>query len=82
MASLPSGAEGVGGQAGADFPLPAEQAAEEVEGGGWVRSRGEEEGEKECGARVMLVLDSRATPRDVRAGCTEANVSGRNFPPA
>lgn len=50
--------------------------------GGWVRSRGEEEGERECGARVKLVLDSRATPRDVRAGCTEANVSGRNFPPA
>lgn len=81
MASLPSGAEGVGGQAGADFPLPAEQAAEEMEGE-WVRSRGEEEGERECGARVMLVLDSRATPRDVRAGCTEANVSGRNFSPA
>lgn len=51
-------------------------------GGGWVRSRGEEEGERECGARVKLVLDSRATPQDVRAGCTEANVSGRNFPPA
>lgn len=28
----------------------------------------------------MCVLDSRATPRDVRARRTEANMSGRNFP--
>lgn len=47
---------------------------------GRAKSRGEEEGEQECEARVMCVLGSRATPRDGSACCTEANMSGRNFP--
>jgi hypothetical protein len=69
--------EGAGERAGAYFLSQLRKKQKGRWGG--AKSRGEEDGESGCEARVLCALGSRATPRDVRACCREANVSGRNF---
>lgn len=80
MASPPSREERVGGQAGADFLLPAEKDTGAAEVGLSEEQGRKRKQRKNVEPEPCLFWAPEATAQDVRAGCTEANLSGRNFP--